>query len=285
MFGLRENPLEMLKASQRAWADRHGRPLDRNGYCCCIDDNIFQGLSAFARNDFESGDGAELGQAGGRGKIQAVHSSSALACNWFDYWRGRDSTPLARAFGRPDRFNGLALEQRLSTGLGGIGPNLDAVLKCGDGALFAIESKFSEPYTRSKTKAYLKPKYFNDGLRLWTEAGLPACQAVAENLRTGEHCYRVLDVAQLLKHMLALALSGSQWSLCFLWFEIRGTVADQHRNELKEFTSQIGREALKFSATTYQELFRRMTTYVGDEHTEYMAYLRDRYFREPTVPK
>jgi hypothetical protein len=152
-------------------------------------------------------------------------------------------------------------------------------LKNADGTLFAIESKFGEPYARSKTKTYLKPKYFGNGLSLWTEAGLPACQGVADDLRSGRHGYRVLDVAQLLKHMLALAVSGHQWALCCLWFEVPGAVADQHRKELQDFTSQLGPEAAHFSALTYQELFDRMTRFVGDEHAEYMAYLRDRYLR------
>ena len=272
-----DKSLEILKASQRAWAIRSGRATDNDGYCGCADDNIFQGLSEGARKDFESGDGTELGKRGERGKIQALHSSSALACNWFDYWRGRDTTPLARAFGARDAFCGVALEQKFSTRVGGIGPNLDVVLKSADGTLFAIESKFGEPYSRSKTKTYLKPKYFSDGRSLWTEAGLPACQGVADDLRAGRHGYRVLDVAQLLKHMLALALSGYRWALCCLWFEIPGAVADQHRKELKEFTLQIGPEAAHFSAVTYQELFDRMTHVVGEEHAEYMAYLRDRY--------
>jgi hypothetical protein len=272
-----DQSLEILKARQRAWAIRYGCATDKDGYCGCADDNLFQGLSSDARKDFQSGDGTELGQRGGRGKIQALHSSSALACNWFDYWRGRDTTPLAHAFGREDSFCGVALEQEFSTRVGGIGPNLDVVLKCGDGALFAIESKFTEPYTSSRSKTYLKSKYFRDGLGRWTEAGLPACQRIAEDLRSGHHCYRTLDVAQLLKHMLALAVSGHRWGLCCLWFEIPGTVADQHRKELKDFTSQLGPEAAHFSALTYQELFDRMTGLVGDEHAEYMAYLRDRY--------
>src|SRR5687767_4544003 len=131
-----EDSLETLKASQRAWAIRHGRGIDKDGYCGCPDDNLFQGLSAAARKDFESGDGTELGRPGRRGKIQALHSSSALACNWFDYWRGRDTTPLAQALGRADSFCELALERKYSTGLGGIGPNLDVALKCGDGTVF-----------------------------------------------------------------------------------------------------------------------------------------------------
>ena len=167
-----DKSLEILKASQRAWALRHGRATDEDGYCGCADDNIFRGLSEGARKDFESGDGTELGKRGERGKIQALHSSSALACNWFDYWRGRDTTPLARAFGARDAFSGVALEQKFSTRVGGIGPNLDVVLKSADGTLFAIESKFGEPVQQIKNEDIPEAEVFSrraeplDGSRL-----------------------------------------------------------------------------------------------------------------------
>jgi hypothetical protein len=173
-------------------------------------------------------DGTELGIVGGRGKIQALHSSSALACNWFDYWRGRNLEPLSRAFAVPARFSTLEFEQEFPTRLGGIGPNLDVLLR-GDGATLAIESKFTEPYTTSKTKTFLKSKYFPDKEGLWTEVGLPGCQVIAEMLRTGQHKFNVLDVAQLLKHMLALSRKfGTSYSLCCLWFEVPGALATQH---------------------------------------------------------
>ncbi len=92
---------DIIKAHQRAWATRNELAFDADGYCGCVDDNIVRGLSPCARKDFESGDGTELGKDGSRGKIQALHSSSALACNWFDYWRDRDLQPLSRAFGVP----------------------------------------------------------------------------------------------------------------------------------------------------------------------------------------
>ncbi len=44
------------------------------------------------------------------------------------------------------------------TRLGGIAPNLDVVLYGCDGSLVAIESKFTEPFIKSKTKCFLKPK-------------------------------------------------------------------------------------------------------------------------------
>jgi hypothetical protein len=272
------NTLKTLKAHLRSWATRSGATLDNDGYCSCADENLFGGLSAGARNDFERGDGSELGKAGARGKLQAVHSSSALACNWFDYWRNRDRAPLSRAFGVPRAFSELVgLEQKFSTRLGGIGPNLDVVLKCIDGTLFAIECKFMEPYAPSKGKTFLKAKYFHDGHHLWSDAGLPGCQAVAEALQAGTHQFKVLDVAQLLKHMLALALNAQRWSLCCVWFEVPGAIAARHRDELNDFVLQIGGDAAHFSALTYQELFARMAPFLGQEHAEYGAYLRDRY--------
>jgi hypothetical protein len=256
--------------------------FDADGYCTCVDDNIFQRLSSDARSDFGSGDGAELGREGGRGKIQALHSSSALACNWFDYWRGRDLQPLSRAFEVPVQFSKLGLEHKFPTGLGGISPNLDVLLTCSDGSLFAVESKFTEPYTTSGLKTYLKPQYFPKARSLWLDAGLPSCQAIAEALRRGQQddFHNVLDVAQLLKHMLALALSGRSWSLCYLWFEVPGLLADQHREELTIFTTKMGMDAAHFSALTYQELFTRTLPFMGQENSEYTEYLRERYVND-----
>ncbi len=86
--------LDIIKTGQREWAGRNGLKVDADGYCISVEGNIFGGLSLDARREFESGDGAELGKDGKRGKIQALHSSSALACNWFDYWRDKNLEPL-----------------------------------------------------------------------------------------------------------------------------------------------------------------------------------------------
>jgi hypothetical protein len=106
---------------------------------------------------------------------------------------------------------------------------------------------------------------------------LPGCQATAEQLRTGTHDFAVLDVAQLLKHMLALARTGHRWTLCCLWYAVPGPIADRHRVELQRFTAALGSDAQHFTTLTYQELFARMEPLVRAEHAEYIAYLRDRY--------
>jgi hypothetical protein len=159
----------------------------------------------------------------------------------------------------------------------GADANLDVLLTTTEGSLFAIESKFTEPYTTAAAKSGLKSQYFAQNRSRWTEVGLPGCQAVADRLRTGRHDFAVLDVAQLLKHMLALARTGRRWTLCCLWYEMSGTVADAHRADLHTFTERIGSDAAHFTALTYQELFVRMEPLVGAEQAAYMTYLRERY--------
>ena len=66
--------------AQRSWADRQDPRIeyDRDGYCLGLRQNLFQELTACARRELDEGDGAELGKNGQRGKLQALHSSSAL---------------------------------------------------------------------------------------------------------------------------------------------------------------------------------------------------------------
>ena len=276
----RLNPLELIKARQREWVKRSGRSLDKDGYCDCVDANLYPSLSVAAGRDFHKGGGGELGKEGKVGKIQATHSSSALACNWFDYWRDRDLALLSAALCVPNPFVTLRLEAHVPTGMRGADANLDVLLTTADGSLFGIESKFTEPYTHSTTKSVLKPQYFAQGRSRWSEVGLAGCQVVAERLRIGQHDFRVLDVAQLLKHMLALGRTGNRWTLCCLWYDVPSPVAEAHRTDLQTFSTQIGGDAAHFNAQTYQELFVRIESVVGAEHAEYMAYLRDRYLSE-----
>jgi len=275
--------LTILKSSQRAWATGLAIEFDADGYCLNCDANLFEPLSACSRRDLASGDGSELGKSDGRSKIQALHSSSALACNFFDYWRGRDLGPLAESLGIQTRLCGLAFEQKFPTRLGGIAPNLDVVL-CGcNGSVFAIESKFTEPFVKSKNKCFLKPKYFPAAHGLWRNAGLAGCQTLAEDLRDGRVRFEVLDAAQLLKHMLGLARSGQSWKLTCLWYSRGGALCKQHAKELEVFSDRIGPDSARFGALTYQSLFDRLASRLGSAHDAWKAYMRNRYFGEPVA--
>jgi hypothetical protein len=274
-----EDLLGVLKSKQRVWAAALGIETDADGYCHGCDANLLEPLSACSRRDLGAGDGSELGKGGGRGKIQALHSSAALACNFFDYWRGRDLGLLSQALGISARLCGVAFEQKFPTRLGGIAPNLDVVLHGCDGSLVAIESKFTEPFTKSKTKCFLKPKYFPRDHGLWADAGLPGCQVLAEGLRDGAVKFELLDAAQLLKHMLGLALSGHAWTLTCLWYAPGGSLSDLHARELTAFSERIASDSTKFAALTYQVLFDRISSLAGDNHEGWRSYLQNRYFK------
>jgi len=275
--------LQTVKARQRVWAENLGIDLDHDGYTITLEQNLFHPLSDACRAEFAGGDGSELRKAGVRGKIQALHSSAALACNFFDYWRDRDLALLAAAFGLSASPCRLAFEQKFPTGLGGIAPNMDVVLYLPDGEIFAIESKFTEPYSTSELKCYLKPKYFLDCRSLWTKVGLQGCQAVADDLRKKKVRFEYLDVAQLLKHMLGLARRASTWRLCCLWYQIDGVVGEQHANELAEFSRRLGQDTRRFISLTYQELFARITVAIPPEHDAWVSYLRKRYFDDTPI--
>lgn len=267
-----------IKESQLAWAKRRGIPVDADGYCLEVDRNFLQPLSACARREIAAGDGAELGKSGARGKLQALHSSSALACNVFEYWRGRDLQPLGAALRLRERLCEIHFEEKFPTGLGRYSPNLDVLLHGANGTLFAIESKFTEPCKRSTKKSYLKPKYFSAKGPHWGKAGLPACQCLAESLRDGDVVFELFDAAQILKHMLGLALKGEPWRLFNLWYNPGGTDTKCHQEEIRDFSARLGSEATYFVSLTHQELFRRLCIEVGSDHGAYVRYLRARYF-------
>ncbi len=148
-----------VKAQQCAWARSGGHEPDSDGYCASVSENLFQPLTPCTEAEFRAADGDELGRPGQRAKMQALHSSSALAVNFFDYWRGRDTMPLAEALGVPGPICSIRFEQKRPTGLRGKAPNLDVALQPASGPEIFIESKFLEPYGASAAPKF-KEKYF-----------------------------------------------------------------------------------------------------------------------------
>ena len=227
----KQTSVDLIKKQQLAWAGTARLLLDKDGYCLDLKQNVFRNLSPLARTELLAGDGGELGRDGKRCKAQALHSSAILACNFFDYWRGRDLTPLAQVFGTGE-LCGLRFEAKFPTGLCGKSPNIDVVLYEWADSILAIESKFTEPFRTSHTKGYLKPKYFETP-DMWARVGLTGCQALADQLRMNHAHFEILDVAQLLKHMLGLATNQSRtkhtkWRFCCLWYRPAGADGDLH---------------------------------------------------------
>ena len=183
---------------QRAWADKRGIKFNANGYTLSLNDNLFRPLSLSSEEEFRSGKGDELS----KGKMNALHSSSALVVNVFEYWRNQDVDFIARACGTSKGETSLCFERTYPTRLGGIPPHLDVEFYNPLFRPLAIEAKFTEPYHR-KTKRYIKDKYLNSNL--WK--GLNGCESLIRLVReeeTGKTSFSFLDVPQLLKHILGL---------------------------------------------------------------------------------
>lgn len=267
-----------IRDSQTSWAQAHQIVLDKDAYCADIAANLFQPLTACTRRDLEAGDGAELGTNGERGKLQAVHSSSALVCNAFDFWRGRDLEHVGLALGLLERPCSIRFEGQFRTGLRGTPPNLDIVFEGASGTTSAIESKYSEPYAKSKSKSRFKEKYFDGGARLWAQSGLPAAQGLADSLQAGQTAFTYLDAAQLLKHCLGLAHNRKQWNLTYLWYDVGGEEGAAHQAEIDQFTAAVGTDSSRVAALTYQEFFARLARGLPESAAGYRRYLQERYF-------
>ena len=277
---MNNKPANVIQQRQQDWARNHNPQigLDKDGYCTEERANLFQELSACTRRELKEGDGSELGKPGKRGKFQALHSSSALVCNVFDYWRGRDLGALADALGIKARPCGMSFEEKFKTGIGSRSPNLDVVFYLSNGGYFAIESKFTEPLTKSKAHSLIKEKYFAGDTKHWANRGLPVTQRLADDMRKDRKAFAYLDAAQLLKHMLGLATTGSDWQLHYLWFDAGEPLSHEHKEEIERFAKDLGPEAAHFTSQTYQGFYNRLATSLGAEHQKYLSYLKSRYF-------
>lgn len=91
-----------IRTAQMQWARFAGVPLrsvppvrPRPDYSRCYTDNLFEPLSSAMLDHLRRGDGNELDDDGVRpAKMAALHSSYAMACNFFHYWQWRDRPRL-----------------------------------------------------------------------------------------------------------------------------------------------------------------------------------------------
>jgi len=275
-------PLSYVCGTQRLWALRRGLPVYERGYTTSQGDNLFEPLNPAVEQQFNDADGGELKQGKDRlPKMQALHSSSALAVNVFHYWRDRDKTPLAKALQIPsgglDRIDFerlMPIAEQVNREIFPKDPNVDVVLGYRAGAVgeIGIESKFSEAYG---THDGLKAAYLEDP-SLWT--GLPHCQDFAKSVQ-GPAKVEGLNTPQLLKHLLGMRKSagGRPFWLVYLWYATPGAELGQHYQQLETFKTLLAKDGVRFHFMTYQELICRLAEAERPEHPVYIDYLADRY--------
>lgn len=285
------NGYNYILVKQTEWARNRGLALigsrihrGRPTYTTNLDDNLFQPLLPEVRKAFMKGDGNELGSSGLPGKMQAVHSSSALAVNVFQYWKSISEVPvIANVCGLCRRGSYVSsdigfeekhqIDSRFS-----FGPNIDVVIHNRQDVKikrFAIECKFSEAYGPYR-HAGLKRKYLdiND---IWD--GIPDLRAFSERISPDDKDFRHLHPAQLIKHILALkrqfGLGG--FRLLYLWYNVLGEQGKRHQDEVTEFSGIAKKDGIKFHSLTYQELITRLAGQFRSQHPEYVRYLTESY--------
>jgi hypothetical protein len=267
------NELKEIIAGQVEWAERCGVPLDRSNRCRTADDNLFVPLSSGSVEEFGEGAGNELGTPDTPGSMASVRSSSALAVNVFDAWRGSDLSSLGVLLDSDPTADRLRFEVQYPTGLGGVPPHLDVVIdRLGSNPL-AIESKFTEVYSPAHND--FRPSYF-EAPGLWD--GFDRTQRLAVAIADGSTQFNHLGAAQLIKHALGLKneYGPDGFRLLYLWYEWPGETADAHRLEIGRFIESVGDE-FDVVALTYQELFEGLRK-MPDPRPGYLSYLGDRYF-------
>ncbi len=278
-------------AKQSEWAKNHGIGLigskgtrGRPTYTAKLGDNLFQPLLSDVHDSFSAGDGGELGHSKMPGKMQAVHSSSALGVNIFQYWKSISEVPvIAAACGLCRRGSDVSFDIHFEEKFPindsfGFHPNIDVVIHNKSAAKFqrfAVECKFSEAYGGHKHGG-LKKKYLECN-GIWDD--VPELRRFSERISPDDSEFKHLHPAQLVKHVLGLkrkfGLNG--FRLLYLWYDVPGEEGKFHRDEATEFASVAKKDGIRFHSITYQELIAKMARNLRPNHGEYIKYVTERY--------
>lgn len=283
------NSYDYIKTRQIQWAKNQGIELVGSkvekgtpAYTRTLDHNLFEPLTAEHERSFRAGDGGELG--GYPAKMQAVHSSSALAVNVFQYWDSRHMVEvIAHACGLCNRTTDVsesisfevkfAIDERFP-----FSPNIDVVINNAEGfsyQVYAIESKFSEAYGGYEHSG-LKEKYL--ALDIWGDT--PHLHELAKSISPNDSSFKYLHAAQLVKHILGLhrAYGKTHFRLLYLWYDALGSDGAVHRDEIARFMETVKADDIAMHEISYQELITRLAEGYRDSHGPYIKYLTNRYF-------
>ncbi|HRY14105.1 MAG TPA: hypothetical protein P5309_11090 [Syntrophomonadaceae bacterium] len=279
--------LKLIKTKQKIWADNHGIALigskttqGEKIYTSSLPDNLFQSLSQATIENFKGGRGNEFGNGVDPGKMQALHSSSAVAVNAFEYWGTvNDKTLLAKSLLIPSGVISVDFEQKYPI-FGGIPPHIDVVLGYENDFLCAIECKFTEPFNKQTSQSGLKPKYIND-FSNW--AAIPNIYTLAQKISPADGLFEKLDCAQLIKHILGL-MTATQFDkekfyLIYLYYGVFGEEGYLHEKEIERFSDVARSDGIAFQAITWQEFICNMYLNKTSDPglAKYLEYMGQRY--------
>ena len=284
---------EYIINKQIQWAMNNGISLisskknrGRAAYTKELDNNLFHPLDPEILNSFIIGDGNEVkGDNGNPSKMQAVHSSSALGVNIFQYWQKVNKVPeIAAACGFCRKGSlvseKILFEYKCPIDLGfQFPPNIDVVISNSNNSqykYFAVECKFSEAYG-SRNQKGLKSDYLE--LReIWKD--IPKLLKYSKSISPDDKFNKYLEPAQLIKHILGLkqkAHGKNKFRLMYLWYDVLGEEGAKHREEIEKFKNVTDSDNIKFHAMSYQELIVKLAKEYRKDHDKYINYITERY--------
>lgn len=296
---------------------------DKN-YIETIEDNLFpvdktKGLRPENIDAYTKGGGSETKTITHRPKMSALHSSSALVVNLFQYWQNQEinKTPLLIALGLVndnDKVGDVKIikfEEKLQIKYedGKIiknvkfgTPNLDVMIEFGD-KIIAIESKFTEPYINESDKNSKMQDSYIEKESLWR--GIPHIEKLAKAIHDKKYQIEIekkegqvikrkpkhLDAAQLIKHILGLRtdddkeiLKNKEIILLYLWYDVPNSEeAKEHQEEIEAFASIAKADGIDFRHITYQKVISYLEENYKNEHEDYIKYLVERYSKYPST--
>ncbi|MEK6616420.1 MAG: hypothetical protein AABZ32_09960 [Bacteroidota bacterium] len=284
--------IEYIQTKQEIWAESKGINLigskgehGRKMYTTTLNENLFLPMNSIVKQAFDEGDGNEITQQNGfPAKMQALHSSSALAVNVFQYWMTRNISTIASACGLCNKDNtnpkSISFERKFEIDEKfQFSPNIDVVIENSSNfnfKVFAIECKFTEAYS-TMSHLGLKEKYISLE-SIWDD--IPNIFQLARSISPNDNDFIYLHPAQLIKHILGLKRKYGKngFRLLYLWYDTFGEEGFGHKKEIERFTKIGQDDGIKFHSLSYQELILRLRMNCLDEHSEYVNYLSNRYF-------
>jgi len=287
------NAYNYIHTKQVQWALNQGIELigskgkrGRPAYTQELNQNLFEPLEPQVRDCFMKGDGSELiGSPSNPAKMQAVHSSSALAVNIFQYWEKNKQVPTIAAACRVCRQGSnvskrIVFEEKFPVkGITNrIPPNIDVVIHNSESTQFkrfAVECKFSEAYS-SRGEHGLKTPYIKLN-EIWND--IPNLYDLAKTICPEDNQFHHLHPAQLIKHILGLktAFGKAGFRLLYLWYDVLGEQGAIHREEIETFSKVAKSDDIKFHSLSVQELIIRLANEYRSDHVEYIKYMSSRY--------
>ncbi len=310
--------MDIIKEKQRFWAKRNGKKLrdDYEFYTTTVEENLFKGLSQNTKKEFDDARGGELKETEKHpAKMAALFSSSALCVNVFQYFQDKGidlklellkACKLVRNDYKCDdviiKFE--CTDYPICSGKEIIAtPNIDVVIiTMNDNKkdkIFAIESKFTEPYNNSQ-HYFLNEKYYKDGPEasywksmkdLYKELGIKKDERKEYKNKNGIQYgieidifknYKYLNALQLIKHLMGVRCSWknkAQIKLVYIFYDVCGSDGAIHCAEISKFNDFIeGATGVDFNYISYQDLIFNLTKILPyKEHKEYIDYITERY--------